>query len=174
MRSERSGRRTFHTPLRWWQHEAAVGLEGLRLGETHESHCWARSGEAFLRLRGGSQWEVGWRVRGAGPGATRSDPQLLWVSMDTAETTSTAREHRDKEWHPCLVKPHSFFSRERRGALFQRLHGRPTQVYVGLYTGYTLTLHLPLPVRARPLRCGSSSSLLSLSILTSHPLDPYY
>ena len=60
-------------------------------------------------------------MRGAGPGATWSDPQLLWVSMDTAETTSAAPEHRDNEWHPCLVKPRSFFSRERRGALFQRL-----------------------------------------------------
>ena len=122
LRSERSGKRTPHTPHRWWQHETSAAFlcaEGLRFGENHESHWPARSGGELLRLRRGSRGEWEWRVTRAGPGAAWCVPQFPRTSVDATETISEAPGYPKEEWHPCLVKLCSFFSRERRGAIFQ-------------------------------------------------------
>lgn len=62
-------------------------LEGLRLGENHESHWPARRGGALLRLRRRSQRELEQRVTRAGPGATWCLPWFPWTSVDATETS---------------------------------------------------------------------------------------
>lgn len=62
-------------------------LEGLRLGGNCESHWPARTGGELLRLRRGSQWELGWRVTRAGPAAAWCVSQFPWTSVDATETS---------------------------------------------------------------------------------------
>ena len=172
LRSERSGKRTLHTPHRWWHHETSAAFlcaEGLRLGENRESRWPARSGGESLRLRRRSRGDGsgGWRgLAREQPGVFHSSHGHLWVPWKQyPRHWDTLRRNGTLAY---LSFVPSF--QEKGGELFFSVHSCEANTTLhGVLLWLYPDPHLPSPVRARSLCDGSSYPLDFASTHLSPP-----